>query len=205
MARGPRTTERPHPVSVRVGRSAGALVACLAVGVFAPRSGRSSSRSGSCSASDRPRGVRRGGRRLALGDLAGVEALPFAVDGAIGVELLRLKRKAAGDLALALYVGIAMGAVFESRAGRSRARDAPVPVRRSTPSRGRASRWSAPSARSSWSHAPRRAGAVHAVVTDEDWSRVAGLPVGALSVALAALTGVIVAGMRVVGIRRSRR
>ena len=30
--------------------------------------------------------------------------------------------------------------------------------------------------------------ALFAVVTDEDWSRVAGLPVGPLSVALAALT-----------------
>jgi zinc transport system permease protein len=40
-----------------------------------------------------------------------------------------------------------------------------------------------------------------AVVTDEDWSRVAGLPVEGLSMALAALTAaVIVAGMRVVGI-----
>ena len=42
--------------------------------------------------------------------------------------------------------------------------------------------------------------ALFAVVTDEDWSRVAGLPVGPLSVALAALTaGVIIAGMRVSG------
>jgi zinc transport system permease protein len=40
-----------------------------------------------------------------------------------------------------------------------------------------------------------------AVVTDDEWSRVAGLPVQALNVALAAVTAaIIVAGMRIVGL-----
>ena len=46
-------------------------------------------------------------------------ALAFAVIGAVGVETLRMRRKASGDLALALffYTGLALGAVFASRAG----------------------------------------------------------------------------------------
>jgi zinc transport system permease protein len=130
-------------------------------------------------------------------------ALAFAVAGAVGVETLRLKRKAAGDLALALffYVGIAMGAVFASRAGELELETLPYlfgdPYAVTWTGVGTVVALGA-----AVMIAMRLASrALFAVVTDEDWSRVAGLPVGPLSVGLAALTaGVIVAGMRIVGI-----
>jgi zinc transport system permease protein len=161
-----------------------ALVACLAVGVFAPMIGAFLVQ-----------------KRLSL--VGDGSALAFAVIGAVGVEVLRLKRKAAGDLALALffYVGIALGAVFASRAGVLELET--LPYLFGDPY---AVTWSGVATVGALGAtvvvAMRLAGrAMFAVVTDEDWSRVAGLPVGLLSVALAALTaGVIVAGMRIVGI-----
>jgi zinc transport system permease protein len=130
-------------------------------------------------------------------------ALAFAVIGAVGVETLRLKRKAAGDLALALffYVGIAMGAVFASRAGELELET--LPYLFGDPY---AVTWTGVGTIVALGAAVLvtmrfTSRALFAVVTDEDWSRVAGLPVGLLSVGLAALTaGVIVAGMRIVGI-----
>ena len=119
--------------------------------------------------------------------------------------MLRLKRKAAGDLALALffYVGIAMGAVFASRAGEARARDAVVPVR--GPVRrhvGWASRRSARSAMAVVA-AMRLAGPRTVRRRDRRGLVARRRPCRSapLSVALAALTaGVIVAGMRIVGV-----
>jgi zinc transport system permease protein len=182
-----------------------ALVACLAVGVFAPMIGtflvqKRLSLVGDGIAHVAFAGV---GAGLLLGAWPVWTALAFAVIGAVGVEVLRLKRKAAGDLALALffYVGIAMGAVFASRAG---------DVELETLDYLFGDPYSV-----TWGEvvtivvlgaavvaATRLAGrALFAAVTDEDWSRAAGLPVGPLGVALAALTaGVIVAGMRIVGI-----
>ena len=70
--------------------------------------------------------VRRRGRRAVVGCPDGASlrvwpiwtALAFAVVGALGIEWLRARRKASGDLALALffYSGIALGVVFVSRA-----------------------------------------------------------------------------------------
>jgi zinc transport system permease protein len=182
-----------------------ALVACVAVGVFAPMIGtflvqKRLSLVGDGIAHVAFAGV---GAGLLLEAWPVWTALAFALIGAVGVEVLRLKRKAAGDLALALffYVGIAMGAVFASRAG---------DVELETLSYLFGDPYSV-----TWGEvvtivalgaavvaATRLAGrALFAVVTDEDWSRAAGLPVGPLGVALAALTaGVIVAGMRIVGI-----
>ena len=130
-------------------------------------------------------------------------ALLFAVIGAVGVELLRLRRKAAGDLALALffYVGIAMGAVFASRAG-----DVELETLSYLFGDPYAVTWVGVATIAVLGGAVVAAmglagRALFAVVTDEDWSRVAGLPVGPLNVALAALTaGVIVAGMKIVGV-----
>jgi zinc transport system permease protein len=182
-----------------------ALLACLAVGVFAPMIGAFLVQKRLSLVGDGIAHVAFAG--VGAGLLVGVwpvwSALAFAVIGAVGVETLRLKRKAAGDLALALffYVGIAMGAVFASRAGALELETLPY-------------LFGDPYA-VTWSGvgtivmlgvvvvaAMRLSSrALFAVVTDEDWSRVAGLPVGPLSVALAALTaGVIVAGMRIVGI-----
>jgi zinc transport system permease protein len=130
-------------------------------------------------------------------------ALAFAVVGAVGVEWLRLRRKAAGDLALALffYAGIAMGAVFASRAGDLELET--LPYLFGDPYDVTWAGVATIAVLGIVVLAAMRAGAraLFAVVTDEDWSRVAGLPVGPLSVALAGLTaGVIVAGMRIVGI-----
>jgi zinc transport system permease protein len=181
------------------------MIACVAVGVFAPMIGaflvqKRLSLIGDGIAHVAFAGV---GAGLLFGVWPVWTALAFAMVGAVGVELLRLSRKAAGDLALALffYVGIALGAVFASRAG---------DVELETLSFLFGDPYSVTGAEIltivalgigvmiAMSVAGR---AMFAVVTDEDWSRVSGLPVGPLSVALAALTaGVIIAGMRVVGV-----
>lgn len=182
-----------------------ALIACLAVGVFAPMIGaflvqKRLSLVGDGIAHVAFAGV---GAGLLIQVWPVWTALVFAVIGAVGVEVLRLKRKAAGDLALALffYVGIAMGAVFASRAG-----DVELETLSYLFGDPYAVTWVGvvtivvlgAAVVAAMGLAGR---ALFAVVTDEDWSRVAGLPVGPLSVALAALTaGVIVAGMKIVGI-----
>ena len=143
---------------------------------------------------------------VALGAVAGVyplwTALGTAVAGALGVERLRARRKASGDLALALffYSGIALGIVLLSRQLNPTnvlvylfgqiltvtssevlvivvlgvvVVAAILGVRR----------------------------AMFAAVVDEEWARVAGLPVGMLNNLLAVTTAVaVVASMRVVGI-----
>jgi len=182
-----------------------ALIACLAVGVFAPMIGaflvqKRLSLVGDGIAHVAFAGV---GAGLLIQVWPVWTALVFAVIGAVGVEVLRLKRKAAGDLALALffYVGIAMGAVFASRAG-----DVELETLSYLFGDPYAVTWvgvvTIVVLGAAVVAAIGLAGrALFAVVTDEDWSRVAGLPVGPLSVALAALTaGVIVAGMKIVGI-----
>jgi zinc transport system permease protein len=182
-----------------------ALIACLAVGVFAPMIGaflvqKRLSLVGDGIAHVAFAGV---GAGLLIQIWPVWTALGFAVIGAVGVEVLRLRRKAAGDLALALffYVGIAMGAVFASRAG-----DVELETLSYLFGDPYAVTWVGVATIvvlggvvvAAMGLAGR---ALFAVVTDEDWSRVAGLPVGPLSVALAALTaGVIVAGMKIVGV-----
>jgi zinc transport system permease protein len=143
---------------------------------------------------------------VALGAVAGVyplwTALVVAVAGALGVERLRARRKASGDLALALffYSGIALGIVLLSR------QLSPTNVLvylfgqilTVTPAE-------------VWVTvflgvlvagvvlAVRRP--MFAVVADEEWAQVAGLPVALLNNLLAITTAVaVVAAMRVVGI-----
>jgi zinc transport system permease protein len=195
----------PMPYPFESAEAQRALIACLAVGVFAPMIGAFLVQKRLSLVGDGIAHVAFAG--VGAGLLVGVwpvwTALAFAVVGAVGVETLRLKRKAAGDLALALffYVGIAMGAVFASRAGALELET--LPYLFGDPY---AVTWSGVATIVTLGAvvvvAMRLATrALFAVVTDEDWSRVAGLPVGPLSVALAALTaGVIVAGMRIVGI-----
>ena len=130
-------------------------------------------------------------------------ALSFAIVGALGVEWLRSRKKASGDLALALffYSGIALGVVLVSLGGGLNANlltylfGQPLTVNDSE------------------IVVILILGAVivasmiglrrvlFAVVTDEDWSRVAGLPVGFVNNVLAVLTATaVVAAMRIVGI-----
>jgi zinc transport system permease protein len=195
----------PLPYPFESAETQRALLACLAVGIFAPTIGTFLVQKRLSLVGDGVGHVAFAG--VGAGLLLGVwpvwTALAFAVAGAVGVEWLRLRRKAAGDLALALffYAGIAMGAVFASRAGDLELET--LPYLFGDPY---GVTWAGVVTIATLGvvvvGAMRTAArALFAVVTDEDWSRVAGLPVGPLSVALAGLTAaVIVAGMRIVGI-----
>jgi zinc transport system permease protein len=182
-----------------------ALVASLAVGVFAPTIGTFLVQKRMSLIGDGIGHIAFAG--VGAGLVAGVAplwtALVFAVAGAIGVEWLRSRRRASGDLALALffYSGIALGVVLVSMGGGF---DAGVltylfgqPL---TVDGGEiASILALGVAIVAAVTAMRRL--LFAVVTDEDWSRVAGLPVDAANFALAALTAcAVVAAMRIVGI-----
>ncbi len=130
-------------------------------------------------------------------------ALGFAVVGALGVDRLRARRKASGDVALALffYSGIALGVVLVTLGGGFDAgiltylfgqvltvTNAEIAVIVALGAGIAATMWTL-----------KRV--LFAVVTDEDWSRSAGLPVDALNSLLAVLTAcAVVAAMRVVGI-----
>jgi zinc transport system permease protein len=182
-----------------------ALVASLAVGVFAPTIGTFLVQKRMSLIGDGIGHVAFAG--VGAGLVAGVAplwtALVFAVIGAIGVEWLRSRRRASGDLALALffYSGIALGVVLVSLGGGF---DAGVltylfgqPL---TVNGGEiVSILALGAAIVAVVVVMRRL--LFAVVTDEDWSRVAGLPVDTANFALAALTAcAVVAAMRIVGI-----
>ena len=130
-------------------------------------------------------------------------ALVFAVVGALGVDWLRARRRASGDVALALlfYSGIALGVVLISLGGGLNANilvylfGQPLTVTRSEI----ATIFVLGAAITVTMWALRRV--LFSVVTDDDWSRVAGLPVDALNALLAVMTAVaVVAAMRIVGI-----
>jgi zinc transport system permease protein len=181
-----------------------ALVAGLAVGIFAPVIGlflvqKRQSLMGDGIGHVAFAGV---GAGLLLNVWPIWTALVFAVVGALGVDWLRARRRVAGDVALALffYSGIALGVVLLSLGGGLNQSltflfGQPLTVK---PSEivvilvlGAAitvTMWLL-----------RRT--MFAVVTDEDWSRAAGLPVDGLNSLLAVLTAVaVVAAMRIVGI-----
>jgi zinc transport system permease protein len=193
----------PYPFDTAAMQTA--LVACVAVGVFAPMIGTFLVQKRLSLIGDGVGHVAFAG--VGAGLLLGVwpvwTALAFAAAGAIGVEFLRTRRKASGDLALALffYTGIALGVVFASRAGDLDVETLPYlfgdPF--TVTHAGLLTILVLGLVVMVGVGALRRV--LFAVVTDEDWSRVAGLPVEGLSMALAGLTAaVIVAGMRVVGI-----
>jgi zinc transport system permease protein len=130
-------------------------------------------------------------------------ALVVAVGGALGLEWLRARRAASGDLALALffYSGIAAGVVLASRGGGLNANlltylfGSPLTVDDAeiltVVGLGAVVVVAMLSLRR----------VLFAIVTDEEWSRVAGLPVGFLNAVLAVLIAVsVVAAMRVVGV-----
>lgn len=144
---------------------------------------------------------------VAAGLLTGLNplwsALAVAVAGAVVIEWLRLHRRASGDLALAVlfYSGIAAGVVLSGLAGSLNAGVLTYlfgSVLTVSPSDARdicllallilaviGVTWRA----------------LFSVVLDEEAARVAGLPVNALNLGLAALTAVtVVAAMRVVGV-----
>ena len=144
---------------------------------------------------------------VAAGLLAGTSpvwtALVAAVIGAVAIEWLRLRRRASGDLALAVffYSGIAGGVVLTGLAGSLNSgvltylfgsiltvspSDTVTIVALGVLILGAvAATWRA----------------LFSVILDEEAARVAGLPVDALSLGLAALAAVtVVASMRVVGV-----
>jgi len=144
---------------------------------------------------------------VAAGLLAGVSplwtALGAAVVGAVGIEWLRLRGRASGDLALAVffYSGIAGGVVLTGLAG---SLDAGVlsylfgSILTVSPADTVAIVALGAAILAAVALGWR---AMFAVVLDEESARVAGLPVDALSLGLAALAAVtVVAAMRVVGV-----
>ena len=193
----------PYPFELEFMRRA--LVAGIAVGIFAPMIGTFLVQKRMSLIGDGIGHVAFAG--VGAGLIAGIwpiwTALAFAVAGALGVEWLRSRRKASGDLALALffYSGIALGVVLVSLGGGLNAslltylfgqpltvNDSELVVILTLGVVIVASML-----------ALRRV--LFAVVTDEDWSRVSGLPVGFVNNVLAVLTAVaVVAAMRIVGI-----
>ena len=200
----------PWPISAlpypfELGFMQRALVAGIAVGVFAPMIGTFLVQKRMSLIGDGIGHVAFAG--VGAGLIAGIwpiwTALAFAVGGALGIEWLRSRRKASGDLALALffYSGIALGVVLVSLGGGLNASlltylfGQPLTVNDSELvvilTLGFVIVLSM--------LALRRV--LFAVVTDEDWSRVSGLPVGFVNNVLAVLTAVaVVAAMRIVGI-----
>ncbi|HEX4746248.1 MAG TPA: metal ABC transporter permease [Gaiellaceae bacterium] len=130
-------------------------------------------------------------------------ALAFAVLGGLLIELLRSRGATAGDQALAIvfYTGIALGVVLVARAGALNV-DLFQYLFGSilTVTRGDLVTIALLGAVGLGTVAVLYR-AFAAVVIDEEGARVAGVPIGRLNVALAALTAVTVAlSMRVVGI-----
>jgi zinc transport system permease protein len=180
-----------------------AFVACLAVGIFAPMIGTFLVQKRLSLVGDGVGHVAFAG--VGAGLLLGVwpvwTALAFAVVGSIGVEFLRMRRKASGDLALALffYTGIALGVVFASRAGDLDLETYLFGDPFSVTDAGLVTLLALGVLVVLGTSMLQRV--LFAVVTDEDWSRIAGLPVEGLNMVLAVLTAaVIIAGMRVVGL-----
>jgi zinc transport system permease protein len=196
-------TALPYPFDLSFMQRA--LVAGIVVGVFAPMIGTFLVQKRMSLIGDGIGHVAFAG--VGAGLLASVwpiwTALAFAVGGALGVEWLRSRKKASGDLALALffYSGIAAGVVMVSLGGGLNASlltylfGQPLTVNDSEIG------------------VIMLLGAVivvsmlllrrvlFAVVTDEEWARVAGLPVGLVNNVLAVLTAAaVVAAMRIVGI-----
>jgi zinc transport system permease protein len=196
-------SELPYPFELVFMQRA--LVAGIAVGVFAPMIGtfvvqKRMSLIGDGIGHLAFAGVG-GGVLLSVWPVWG--ALAVAVAGALGIEWLRSRRAASGDLALALffYSGIAAGVVLVSLGGGMDA--SLLAYLFGQPLTVDASEVAVIVALGATIVVAmlvlRRV--LFAVVTDEEWSRVAGLPVGALNSVLAVLIAVsVVAAMQIVGI-----
>jgi len=143
---------------------------------------------------------------VAFGAVTGIyplwTALAVSVAGALGVERLRARRRASGDLALALffYSGIALGIVLLSRELNPTNVLVYLFGQILTVTDGEVFTIVALGAIVAVVIMGVRK-PLFAVVADEEWARVAGLPVGLLNNLLAVTTAVaVVASMRVVGI-----
>jgi zinc transport system permease protein len=182
-----------------------ALLAGVAVGIFAPLIGTYLVQKRMSLLGDGIGHLAFSG--VAGGILIGVwpvwSALAVAVLGAIAVDRLRARGRASGDLALALffYGGIALGVVLIGLAGSLNANLFSYlfgQVLLVTPDEVITILVLGAVVVGTMAVLRR---AMFAVVSDEEWARVAGLPVDLLNSVLAILTAVvIVAAMRVVGI-----
>ena len=193
------------PFPFELGFMQRALVACIAVGAFAPTIGvflvqKRLSLIGDGIGHVAFAGV---GAGLLAGFAPSWTALVFAVGGSLGIEWFRARRSTSGDVALAIlfYSGIALGVVLISLGDGLSANvltylfGQPLTVR---PDEVRAIVLLGLGIVAAVAVLRR---ALFSVVTDEGWSRVAGLPVGALNSLLAVLTAVaVVAAMQIVGI-----
>jgi zinc transport system permease protein len=144
---------------------------------------------------------------VAAGYLLGISpvatALAASVAGAVAIEWLRARRQAAGDQALALvfYTGIAAGVVLVSAAGALNV-DLFAFLFGSILTVTWTDLWIVLALGTVGLAAIGLSfRALAGVVLDEEGARVAGVPVGALNVAVSALAGVTIAvSMRIVGI-----
>ncbi|MEX0990349.1 MAG: metal ABC transporter permease [Actinomycetota bacterium] len=182
-----------------------ALVAGLVVGVFAPIIGTFLVQKRMALIGDGIGHLAFAG--VGAGLLVGVwplwGALVLAVGGAIAVERMRARRKASGDLALAwiFYTGIALGVVLVGLAGSLNANLFSYLFGQVLLVTGSELALIVPLGIVVTVVVLVLRRPLLAVVTDEDWARVAGLPVDLLNMMLAVLTAVaIVTAMRVVGI-----
>jgi zinc transport system permease protein len=195
----------PLPYPFELGFMQRALVAGVIVGTFAPLIGTFLVQKRMSLIGDGVGHVAFAG--VGAGLFAGIyplwTALGFAIAGSLGVEWLRARRRASGDLALALffYSGIALGVVLASARGGLGTSvlgflfGQPLTVDDHEVVLILILGATVATVMLLLRHV------LFAVVTDEDWSRVAGLPVTAANAVLAVLTAVaIVAAMQVVGI-----
>jgi zinc transport system permease protein len=193
----------PYPFELEFMQEA--LVAGLVVGIFAPMIGTFIVQKRISLVGDGIGHLAFAG--VGAGLVAGIwpiwGALLVAVAGAIGLEWLRARRAASGDLALALffYSGIAAGVVLVSVGGGLDA--SLLTYLFGQPLTVSGSEIAVIVGLGAFIVATmlvfRRV--LFAVVSDEEWSRVAGLPVGLVNTALAVLVAVsVVAAMRIVGI-----
>jgi zinc transport system permease protein len=193
------------PYPFELGFMQRALAACVVVGAFAPMIGVFLVQKRLSLIGDGIGHIAFAG--VGAGILAGWvpiwTALGFAAAGSLAIEWFRARRRTSGDIALAIvfYSGIALGVVLISL-GDGLTNDvlsylfgAPLTVTndevRATLVLGLVIVVTVGVLRR----------ALFSVVTDEEWSRVAGLPVPGLNAMLAVLTAVaVVAAMQVVGI-----
>jgi zinc transport system permease protein len=199
------TAALPLPFPFELAFMQRALAAGLVVGVFAPLIGTFLVQKRMSLIGDGIGHVAFAG--VGAGLLVGVypvwAALAFAIVGALGVEWLRAKRKASGDLALALffYSGIALGVVLASASGGLGTSvlgflfGQPLTVDPDEVALILVLGVVVVTVVATF----RRV--LFAVVTDEEWSGVAGLPVRGMNALLAILAAVaVVAAMQIVGI-----
>lgn len=182
-----------------------ALIASVVVGVFAPMIGTFVVQKRMSLIGDGIGHLAFAG--VGAGLLAGVwpiwGALAFAVAGALGIEWLRARRAASGDLALALffYSGIAAGVVLVGLGG---GLNAGVLVylfgQPLTVTDGEIAVIAGLGAAIVLTMLVLRR-VLFAVITDEEWARVVGLPVRPVNAVLAVQIAVaVVAAMRIVGV-----